>query len=43
MNKSIKPKSRKNNNANPKISVLIPCHNIENNSYFSLESVLKNS
>ncbi|CBH40293.1 glycosyltransferase family 2 protein [Mycoplasmopsis agalactiae] len=43
MNKSIKHKSRKNNNANPKISVLIPCHNIENNSYFSLESVLKNS
>lgn len=27
---------------NPKISVLIPCHNIEKLSYFSLKSVVKN-
>ncbi|WP_029513750.1 glycosyltransferase family 2 protein [Mycoplasmopsis primatum] len=30
------------NQKQPKISVLIPCHNIEKLSYFSLKSVLKN-
>ncbi|EIN14883.1 Glycosyl transferase [Mycoplasmopsis agalactiae 14628] len=43
MNKSNNVKSGDINNANPKISILIPCHNIENNSYFSLDSVLKSS
>lgn len=35
-------KGRKMNRKQPKISVLIPCHNIEKLSYFSLKSVIKN-
>ncbi|MBT1327795.1 glycosyltransferase family 2 protein [Mycoplasma bovis] len=36
-------KSKNSDINNPKISVLIPCFNIERNSYFSLKNVLKST